>query len=395
MRTSRIAKMAVVAGLTAACVCGVSACSAGESSSGLTGGTAATVNGVEIAEDDITTAIQNMRSSLSLDDQDAWGEYLASDDMTPEEIREKAIDTYVDQELQKQGAEERGVTVDDSEIGTYVDKIKSNYDSDEKWQAALQQAGFESEDDYRDNVKEGLLSNALLESFEVEEPTDQEVVDYAGTAITFDVAKRSSHILFDVNDQETAQSVLDQINAGTLDFAEAAKQYSTDTGSAQNGGDVGWDQLTQFVDEYQTALDGLSVNQVSGLVESDYGWHIIKCTAEFVPPEQITSIDQLPQEFVDALRSAVKQQNQQEAYQTWFDDYKANADIVINDAPEGLPYMVDMSQYQTDEGSTDAADTATDGGEATDAAAEDSTDAAADGSADASAEGAEQPADAA
>lgn len=353
MKTARIMRAACAAGLAAACMCGIAGCSSNESASGLTGGVAATVNGVEVAEDDVTTSIEVIRSSYSLEDQDAWGNFLASSNMTPEKLRENVIDSFVDQALQKQGAEERGVTVDDSEIDSYVDRIKSNYDSDEKWQQALQQAGFSDEADYRENVKDGLLGNALMESFEVNDPTDEAVVEYASTAITFDVAKRSSHILFDMNDQETAQSVLDQINAGALDFAEAAKEYSTDTGSAQNGGDVGWDQLTSFVSEYQTALDDLSVGQVSGLVESDYGWHIIKCTDEFVPPEEITSIDQLPQEFVDTYRQDAKQQAQQEAYQTWFDEYKQNADIVINDMPEGLPYDVDMSQYQTDDGTSD------------------------------------------
>lgn len=379
MKTARIMRAACAAGLAAACMCGVAACSSNESASGLTGGVAATVNGVEIAEDDITTSIENLRASYSLDDQDTWGEYLASAGTTPEEIRENLIDTFVDQELQKQGAEERGVTVEDSEIDAYVDRIKSNYDSDEKWQQALQQAGFDDEADYRESIKEGLTGNALMESFEVEEPTDEEVVEYAASAITFDVAKRSSHILFDANDQETAQSVLDQINAGELDFAEAAKEYSTDTGSAADGGDVGWDQLTSFVDEYQTALDALSEGQVSGLVESDYGWHIIKCTDEFVAPEEITSIDQLPQEFVDTYRESVKQQNQQEVYQEWFDEYKEAADIVINDMPEGLPYAVDMSQYQTEddsaEGDTiDDASAEAEDGTADEAAADDASD---------------------
>lgn len=354
MRTARIMKAACVAGLTAACLCTAAGCLSNGSASGLTGGVAATVNGVEIAEDDVTTTIQAMRESYSLEDADSWGSYLAQVGTTPETLRDNVIDSLVDRELQKEGAEERGVTIEDSEIDSYVDQIKSNYDSDEKWSQALVSAGFDDEADYRENVKEGLLSNALVESFEVEDPTDDAVVEYAKTAITFDSSKRSSHILFDINDQETAQDVLDQINAGTLDFADAAREYSTDTGSAQNGGDVGWDQLSSFVDEYQTALDDLAVGQVSGLVESDYGWHIIKCTDEFVPPEEISSIDQLPQEFIDTLRQAVKQQDQQAAYQTWFDEFKEGAEIVVNDMPDGLPYAVDMSQYQTEDDSTDS-----------------------------------------
>ena len=354
MKPERVFKVACAAGLAMACMCGVSACSSGESQEGLTGGVAATVNGVEIQEDDVTTTIQNMRESYSLSDEDSWGSYLSSIGYTPETLREEMVDSLVDQELQKQGAQERGVTVADTDINAVVDGIKANYDSDDKWQQALQQAGFESEDDYRETVSESLLANALLDSFEAEEPTDEDVVAYASENISFDSSKCSSHILFDANDKETAQSVLDQINAGTLDFAEAAKEYSTDTGSAEGGGDVGWDQLSSFVTEYQTALDGLSVGQVSGLVESDYGWHIIKCTDEFTVPDEITSIDQLPTEFADTYRDTLRQQSQQDTYQAWFDEYKEGADIVINDMPANVPYNVDMSQYETEDESAEA-----------------------------------------
>ncbi len=380
MKSARVFRVACAAGLAMACMCGVSACSSGESQEGLTGGIAATVNGVEIQEDDVTLAIQEMREAYSLDDQDSWGTYLSSVGSTPEQLRENYVDSLVDQELQKQGAQEKGITVEESDINTVVDNIKANYDSDEKWQQALQQAGFEAESDYRETVSNSLLAQALLDSFEAEEPTDEDVVAYASENISFESSKRSSHILFDVNDKETAQSVLDQINAGTLDFADAAKEYSTDTGSAENGGDVGWDQLSSFVTEYQTALDGLSVGQVSELVESDYGWHIIKCTDEFTVPDEITSIDQLPAEFVDTFRETLRQQSQQDAYQAWFDEFKEGADIVINDMPATVPYNVDMSQYETEdesaEGDADAtADNAegTEGDASADAAAEDGT----------------------
>lgn len=387
MKTARVAKVVCVAGLAAACMCSAFACSSNDTAEGLTGGVAATVNGAEIAEDDVTTTIQNIRSANSLDDQDAWGEYLAGAGLTPESVRENIINSLVQEELVKQGAEERGVTVEDSEVDSYVSQIKANYDSDDKWKQALQQAGFEDENAYRENVKDGLTYNKLMDSFEVDDPTDDEVVAYAADHVSqYDGAKRSSHILFSINDQETAQSVLDQLNAGEIDFADAAEQYSTDTASAQKGGDVGWDKLTTFVDEYQNALDELEVGQISGLVESDYGYHIIKCTDEFTAPEEVTSLDQLPSEIVDALRSADLQQKKQEAYSDWFTEYKDSADIVINDMPEGLPYAVDMSQYETDDGSDDAsadasADDASADDAATDGAGEETSGDAADGDA--------------
>lgn len=394
MRTASILKAACAAGLAAAFLCTAAGCSSSGSAEGLTGGVAATVNGVEVKEDDVTTMIQEIRSSNGLDDDGTWALYLASSGMTPEGVRQNIVDSYVDQELMKQGAEDRGVSVEDSDVDSYVDRMKSNYDSDEKWTQALQGAGFEDEADYRENVKNSLLSTKLMESFEVDEPTDEEVLEYAKTAAAnYDGAKKSSHILFDADDKETAQSVLDQINSGELDFAEAAKEYSTDTGSAEDGGNVGWDKLTTFVDEYQDALDSLEVGQVSGLVESDYGYHIIKCTEEFTAPSEITSLDQIPQEFVDVFRSYVESQAQSEAYQAWFEEFEAESDIVVNDMPEGLPYAVDMSAYESDDaegesadGSSESADESSESGDSADASADQESDASSDGEASEGAE---------
>lgn len=362
MITPKLMKVACAAGLTAVCLCTATACASDGSAEGLTGGVAATVNGVEIPEDDITVLIQDYREANGLDDEAMWGLTLASSDYTPEQLREDYINAFVEKDLIEQGAEERGVTVEDSEIEETLDKMKANYSSDEKWQAALEGAGFEDEDAYRDNIRTNLLQQKLYDSFAPEDPSDQEILDYAsGVIADYDGAKRSSHILFNSTDKETAQEVLDKINAGELDFADAAAQYSIDTGSAQEGGDVGWDKLTTFVDEYQQALDGLSAGQMSGLVESSYGYHIILCTDQFTAPAQLTSLDQLPEEFVESFKSSLTDDAQLEAYQEWYDQFKADSEIVVNDMPEGLPYDVDLSQYQTDDGTDAAADEGSDG----------------------------------
>ena len=105
-----------------------------------------------------------------------------------------------------------------------MNKTKANYEDDEKWKAALEQAGF-TEEKYRENVESQLLQKKLTESFASdEEPSQEDLLKYAQMyASAYDGAKRSSHILFDSGDEATAQSVLDQINSGQLDFAEACQ----------------------------------------------------------------------------------------------------------------------------------------------------------------------------
>lgn len=357
MKASSIAKAVCAVSLSALCVVGITACSGNSSKS--TGGVAATVNGAEIQEDEVTSSVESIRTQMSLTDEDTWGQWLVKNNYTPEKVREEVIDSLVTKQLIIQGAEEKGVTVSDDEVQSYVDQMKSNYASDDKWQEALKSVNM-TEDEYKSNIKTSLLQQGLMKTFEGDDPTDEDVLSYAKTYLSsYDGAKRSSHILFDSDDEATAQSVLDQINAGTLDFAEAAKTYSKDN-SAQNGGDVGWDKLNSFVSEYTAGLADLSKGQVSGLVTSSYGIHIIKCTDEFTAPSELTSLDQLPTEFVDQFRSSLKSQNQSKAYQQWLTDAKSNAEIDIKDMPSGLPYDLDLSKYQSDDSSSDTS--STDGG---------------------------------
>lgn len=384
MKKSHIMKAVCAVGLSAACVWSLAACTSGDQASGDSGAVAATVGDVPISEDTVTKYIESIRSQMGVTDEDSWGNWLAQNGYTPESVREEVVNSYVQRELIKKGADERGITVDSTEVDGYVDQMKQNYDTDEKWQEALTQAGM-TEDEYRSEIELQLKNRGLLESFASdEEPSEEDLLQYAQMyATTYDGAKRSSHILFDSGDEATAQEVLDKLNAGELDFAEAAKEYSKD-GSASDGGDVGWDKTSSFVEEYQTALDGLEKDQMSGLVTSTYGIHIIKCTDVFTAPEEVTSLDQIPSDWVDSIKSSLKSQKQSEAYQQWLEEYKESSDVVINPMPEGLPYAVDMSKYQTsddaaaEDGSGEGSDASNESGENADAAA-DAADGAADG----------------
>ncbi|MFR3452453.1 MAG: peptidylprolyl isomerase [Collinsella sp.] len=100
---------------------------------------------------------------------------------------------------------------------------------------------------------------------------------------------------------------------------------------------MGWDRLSNLVTEYTTALADLNKGDVSGLVTSTYGIHIIQCTDVFEAPEELTSLDQLPTEFQDSIRAMLQSSNQSNAYYSWLEEQRNAADIQINDMPEGCP----------------------------------------------------------
>lgn len=364
MKHGALLRKISVVGVSAACCIALVGC--GGTNYGYTGGVAATVNGAEIQEDTITKYIQDFRTSSDLTSDDDWGNWMKENSFDPATVRDQVIDYYVENELKKQACDEKGITVEQSQVDDEINNMKANYDSDDAWKQALSSAGL-TEDQYRESVEAGLLDKALEDAVAGDAATadDSKVLDMLNTYYTmFNGAKKSSHILFASSDTEKAQEVLDQINAGTLDFAEAAKQYSTDTASAADGGNVGWDAINSFVTDYTDALDGLSVGQVSGLVTSDYGIHIIKCTDEFTCDGKATSLSAYPQEFVDYISNIVKDQNKSTAYSDWFKDYKTQADIQNNDMPENVPYNLDMTKYDNGDSSSDNSDGSTDGASA-------------------------------
>lgn len=364
MKHGALLRKISVVGVSAACCIALVGC--GGTNYGYTGGVAATVNGAEIQEDTITKYIQDFRTSSDLTSDDDWGNWMKENSFDPATVRDQVIDYYVENELKKQACDEKGITVERSQVDDEINNMKANYDSDDAWKQALSSAGL-TEDQYRESVEAGLLDKALEDAVAGDAATadDSKVLDMLNMYYTmFNGAKKSSHILFASGDTEKAQEVLDQINAGTLDFAEAAKQYSTDTASAADGGNVGWDAINSFVTDYTDALDGLSVGQVSGLVTSDYGIHIIKCTDEFTCDGKATSLSAYPQEFVDYISNIVKDQSKSTAYSNWFNDYKAQADIQNNDMPENVPYNLDMTKYDNSDSSSDNSDGSSNGASA-------------------------------
>ncbi len=352
-----VKKVFVAAALSGICVLGLAACSSDseanilETDTGLTGGVAATVNGEEIEEDKVTRVINNMRLNNNKTDEDEWKQYLKDQNKTPESIRYETINEYVDQQLVVQCADQVGVTTDDEEIQSYVDKMRENYSSDEAWEAGLEGAGFDDEDAYKEALRYSILDQKLDEKFKEETALtgDELLAKLQEAAPGYEGAKRSSHILFGIDDKEKAEEVYAQINDGTISFEDAVAEYSTDTGSAENAGDVGWDRLSQFVEEYQIGLDNLSEGEISEPVQSKYGYHIIKCTEEFKAPETVTSEDQIPEDIRERIVENETSSSSTDAKDEWLKSMRETNEVVINPMPEDVPYNVDMSDEYTQE----------------------------------------------
>jgi len=97
-----------------------------------------------------------------------------------------------------------------------------------------------------------------------------------------------------------AQSLLTQVKQNPARFAELAKQNSQDPGSATNGGDLGWFARGMMVKPFDEATFALKPGEISGLVKSDFGYHIIKLIG--IKPPQIQPFDEVREKIVGKLK---------------------------------------------------------------------------------------------
>jgi len=116
---------------------------------------------------------------------------------------------------------------------------------------------------------------------------------------------RASHILLNTAGKDEAavrkqaEDILQQVKAGA-DFAELAKKYSEDEGSKPNGGDLDYFSRGRMVPEFEAAAFALEVGQVSDIVKSQFGFHIIKVVDK--KPAVTRSLDEVRPQIEEQLK---------------------------------------------------------------------------------------------
>jgi peptidyl-prolyl cis-trans isomerase C len=132
---------------------------------------------------------------------------------------------------------------------------------------------------------------------------------------------RASHIL--VKTEKEAEDILKQLKNGA-NFEDLAQKYSTDS-TAAKGGDLGWFSKGAMVPEFDKVVFGLKEGQLSGIVKTQFGYHIIKVTG--VRPAGIRAFDEVKEQ----IKSTLLPSKQQEIFQKMKEDLKKNAKVSIKE----------------------------------------------------------------
>ena len=134
---------------------------------------------------------------------------------------------------------------------------------------------------------------------------------------------RASHIL--VKDEAAAKEILDQVKADPSKFADIAKEKSTDKTSGAKGGDLGMFAQGRMVPEFERAAFALKQGEVSDVVKTQYGYHVIMVTER--KDGERRPFDQVKEQIKATLRNKAIQEQQDKRYA----ELKQNANVKIDD----------------------------------------------------------------
>lgn len=189
-------------------------------------------------------------------------------DITQQEFYNEMKDSVGDQALSLmviQKVLEDKYDVDKKEIDKEFDKSKE--EMGDSFDAFLAQNGY-NEESYKNMMYLNKLQQAALtDGVKVSDEEIDTYIDRAKTEI------HAQHVL--VDDEKTAQEVKKELEDGA-DFAEVAKEYSTEEAAQQTGGDLGWFGPDKMVQEFTDAAYTLEPKKISDPVKSDFGYHIIQ-----------------------------------------------------------------------------------------------------------------------
>ena len=252
-----------------------------------------------------------------------------------QDLRRKILDTLVAQELLAQEAQKRGYKAPEDEVKKAVEQAQGQLPSKEVYLQRLENVGF-TEASYAEDARQRLAVAQMVEKDITAkiQVTDQEIQEYYSAnpaAFTPPEQVQVRHILITVAAdadagtrdaaKKKAEGILAEIKGGA-DFAELAKKHSQDT-SAQGGGDLGLVGRGQTVKPFEDVAFTLKPGEVSEVVVTDFGYHIIKVEAR--QGGQAVALDTVR----DQVRQFLVNRKTQEQLQALVESLRKSAQVQV------------------------------------------------------------------
>jgi len=286
----------------------------------------ARVNGEDIKSADLESAVKELEGRA--------GGPVPADQR--DRVYRGVLDDMISYKLLQQEAKARKIAVPDADIEAQVAQIRGQFQNQQQFEQALAAQKMTLEG-VRNEARNGISVDKLVEA-EIGSKIavkPEAVTDFYNKNLDkFQQGPRvrASHILIavppnaDANAKQQAKTkaegLLKDIKGGK-DFAAVAKENSADPGSAQQGGDLGFFEPGQMVPQFDKVAFALKPGELSDVVETQFGFHIIKVVdkqnAHLVPLEEAK-----PQ-----IEQYLGQQSRQEQTEAFVNTLKAKAKIEI------------------------------------------------------------------
>lgn len=243
-----------------------------------------------------------------------------------EQYGTQAIEYLISEKIIKSEIEKEKIEIDDAEVEAELSVVKNYYGSEDAFNQAIGEYGFDMED-----IKNDIIMNLQIKKLMEGKVTvtDEDIDNYfKENKETFNQEEqvKASHIL--VETEETAKEVKEKLSAGE-DFAKLAKEYSTDEGTKEQGGDLGYFGKGQMVEEFENTAFALKTGEISNPVKSKFGYHIIKL--EDKQEAKAANLEDSKDEIKDILLEEKLPQVYQEWYAEKYKEYNIENYLVETD----------------------------------------------------------------
>ena len=230
----------------------------------------------------------------------AQGLQVPTDSAGQTALARTVLNDLVDEEILVQKSKELKLEVTDADMIAAADRqiktVRAQFKSDEEYRTELRNAGFGAPEEYRKTLidqyrRQGLQQKAFTELRKRAKPVNvtEEEVTAAFEHSRADLQKRPATVTFrqiivspkaspaaKAKAKARADSLLAEIRKGG-DFEQIAKRESMDPGTKQLGGDLGWNRRgSGLVPEFEAMMFALRPGEVSPVIETPFGYHIIR-----------------------------------------------------------------------------------------------------------------------
>ncbi len=289
-------------------------------------------------------------------------------------LQRSVLDQLIDVEVLIQRAEkDTSLLIDELEVQQLADaqiaKVRGNFPTDKEYRDALVEAGFGTPDDYREKQVTEIRRRQMQETYIAQLRRDGKfvTVNVSEKDVNAEIEKMGGELpdrpatmgfqqivvptIPGEESRKRARSLIDSLFLALQDkpteFEEAARKFSQD-GSAENGGDLGWNRRGNMVPEFDRVMFMLNPGVVSPPVESRYGWHLIR--VDRVQPAEVKarhiliraatdSTDELrATQLADSVRALWDSGVSFDSLRTRYHDERSGEDAIIPEvAAKDLP----------------------------------------------------------